>query len=134
VPDDTRVFLYNGPIHDRTCETSPQAPVTPANGLLLIKTAFLAGRKQISEHFKRRARERDFDTMDVHNVIKTGKLRGRPDFCPEFGPFGNWKYRIVAELEDMKLEIKQLEIVVALDPAEDYEKSPVIILVTGYWR
>jgi hypothetical protein len=130
MPDGKRVFAYNGPVHDGQASAKPEAPVTPANGLQIIKTGFLAGRKQISEHFKRRGRERGFDAMDAHIVVRTGKLRGAPTYCPVFG---NWKYRVVADLEDDKLEIKQLEIVVALDPGEDYEKSPLIILLTGYW-
>ena len=135
MPEDKRVFVYNGPIHDcGQASTRPEAPVSPANGLQIIKAGFLAGRKHISAHFRSRGRERNFDSMDAHTVVRTGQLRGEPTYCPEFG---NWKYRIVAKVEydrDEKLEIRELEIVVALDPGEDYEKSPLIILVTGYWR
>ena len=72
--------------------------------------------------------------MYAHTVIRAGEMRGLPAYCPEFG---NWKYRIGAEVEDERderLVIRELQIVVALDPVEDYERSPLIILVTGYWR
>jgi hypothetical protein len=131
MPEDKRVFVYNGPVHDKQASAKPEAPISPANGLQIIKTGFLVGRNHISAHFRRRGRERKFDSMDAHTVIRAGQLRGQPTYCPEFG---NWKYRIVADIENEELEIKQLEIVVALDPGEDYEKSPLIILVTGYWR
>ena len=133
MPEDKRVFFYNGPVHEGQA-AKPGAPVSPANGLQIIKTGLLAGREHISSHFRQRSRERGFDSMAAHTVIRTGQLRGEPTYCPEFG---NWKYRIVAEIEDERdeqLEMRSLEIVVALDPVEDYEKSPLIILVTGYWR
>lgn len=123
--NEKRLFVYNGPIHCSPSAT-PEAPVTPANGLQIIRKALLAGRKQISEHFKRRSTERGFDAVDAHNVIRNGRLRRQPEYCPDFK---NWKYRVIAEVEE-----KQLEIVVALDPGEEYEKSPLIVLVTGYWR
>ena len=134
MPEDKRVFVYNGPVHDGQPSAKPGAPVTPANGLQIIKKAVLAGRKHISSHFRQRGRERGFDSMAAHTVIREGKLNGTPTYCPEFA---NWKYRIAAEIEDErdeKLEMRQLEIVVALDPLEDYEKSPLIILLTGYWK
>lgn len=134
MPEDKRVFIYNGPVHDGQASTKPGVPITPANGLQLIKTGAIAGRMHISAHFKRRGRERGFDSMYAHTVIRAGEMRGLPAYCPEFG---NWKYRIGAEVEDERderLVIRELQIVVALDPVEDYERSPLIILVTGYWR
>jgi hypothetical protein len=126
-----RLFEYNGPTFEGQCAAKPEAPVSPSNGLNIVRAAFLAGRKHVSQHFKARSMERKFDTLDAQNVITTGNLCCLPEYCPDFE---TWKFRIIADLEDEKLDMRKLEIVVALDPAEDYEKSPLIILVTGYWR
>jgi hypothetical protein len=123
---DTRVFMYKGPVVDGTCKAKAEAPLSPANALEIIRAGFLAGRLHITTHFKAQQSNRHFDSMDAENAIRTGELRGDPEFCPENR---NWKYRIIADVED-----KRLEIVVALDPAEDYGTSPLIILITGYWR
>ncbi len=125
--DDTRIFLYKGPVVDGSCKAKPEAELSPANALEIIKAAFFAGRLDITEHFRQQAIQRRFDLMDAENVISGGQLRGRPEFCPDHR---NWKFRIISAIE----EGRQLEIVLALDPAEDYDKSPLIILVTGYWR
>jgi hypothetical protein len=124
--DDTRMFFYNGPIIGETCRAKPEAQLSPANALEIIRAAFLAGRMHISDHFKRQATQRRFDLIDAENAIRTGTLRGEPEFCPVNR---NWKYRIIAAVEDQRFEV-----VVALDPTEDYDKSPLIILITGYWR
>jgi len=124
--NDERVFAYNGPVLDGACKTTPQSQVSPANALEIIREAVLSGRMQISVHFKQRCIERGFDTLDADNAIRTGLLRGDPEYC---AAYRTWKYRIVATVED-----REFEIVVALDPSEDYSKSPLIILVTGYWR
>jgi hypothetical protein len=123
---DTRVFEYKGPIVDSGCKAKPEAPLSSANALEIIRAAFLAGRLHITTHFREQQLDRQFDAMDTENAIRTGELRGAPEFCPQNR---NWKYRIIADVED-----KQLEIVVGLDPAEDYGTSPLIILITGYWR
>jgi len=123
---ETRVFMYKGPVVDGASKAKAEAPLSPANALEIIRAAFLAGRLHITTHFKEMQSARHFDSMDAENAIRTGELRGGPEFCPENR---NWKYRIIAEVED-----KRLEIVVALDPAEDYGASPLIILITGYWR
>jgi hypothetical protein len=80
----------------------------------------------VTAHFRQMAAERCFDLLDTENVIREGELRGEPELC---SVNLNWKYRIIADVED-----KRLEIVTALDPAEDYGQSPLIILITGYWR
>lgn len=122
---DTRMFYYRGPVVDG-CKAKPEASLSPANALEIIRAAFLAGRMHITTHFRQQQMDRHFDSMDTENAIRTGALRGDPEFCPTNR---NWKYRIIADVED-----RQFEIVVALDPAEDYSNSPLIILITGYWR
>ena len=122
---DRRVFLYKGPVLDG-CKTKAAAPLSHANALEIIRAAFFAGRTHITTHFKQQQLIRDFDLLDTENAIRKGELRGGPEFYPENR---NWKYRIIADVED-----RRLEIVVALDPSEDYDTSPLIILITGYWR
>ncbi len=124
--DDRRVFLYKGPIVGESCRAKPEAALSPANGLEIIRAAFFAGRVHITDHFRQMTALRSFDLLDAENVIREGELRGEPEFCPINT---NWKYRIIAVVED-----RRLEIVTALDPAEDYGTSPLIILITGYWR
>ncbi len=124
--DKKRLFTYKGPIHDGKHKATPESAPTPESALEIIRAALFVGRSEVSVHFKRQGQERNFDMMDAQNAIVTGSLRGCPEYCPEYG---NWKYRIVAEIEDRKFEV-----VVALDPAEDYQGSPLIVLITGYWR
>jgi hypothetical protein len=124
--DDTRVFLYSGPVVDGSYKAKPEAEVSPANALEIVRAAFFAGRLHVTDHFRRQAIQRRFDLMDAEIVISVGELRGKPEFCPDYL---NWKIRIIAAIEEGRLEV-----VLALDPAEAYDKSPLIILITGYWR
>jgi len=48
------------------------------------------------------------------------------EFCEQFQ---NHKYRMHLVVDD-----SMLEIVLALDCTEDYQRAPLIVLVTGYWR
>ena len=86
----------------------------------------MLGRVRYAEHFRRRCHERRITTVDVGNVLRAGRISGQAEFCPEFG---NWKYRIRAVAEE-----DTLEVVVALDPEEDYELAPLIVLITVYFK
>jgi len=92
----------------------------------IIVRAWMIGRYHVANHFREMGRKRGFDILDAENAIHRGKLRGPVEYCPDFS---NWKCRVLGPAED-----KQLEVVVALDNFEDYEASPLIVLITGYWR
>jgi hypothetical protein len=64
--------------------------------------------------------------LDAENAVQFGRLRGQPEYCTDFS---NWKCRIIGPVED-----RSLEIVLAIDDSEDYDESPLIIPITGYWR
>ena len=106
-------------------EVDPGHKLSPENASALCIRGWDAGSIHITAHFKQRALERSFTTIDTENVIRYGKMRGDGEYCPEFT---NWKYRFYRKVED-----KELEVVVSLDPTKDYAR-PLVILLTGYWR
>jgi uncharacterized protein DUF4258 len=128
VPDETKLrFVYFGPEPDeRKAIVSSPKMLSSENLHLIVVRAWVIGRYQITNHFRKRGLERGFDVLDAENAIQFGKLRGAPEHCPEYS---NWKCRIIGPVEG-----KQLEIVIALDDFEDYHASPLIIPITGYWR
>ena len=81
------------------------------------------GRVTIKQHFKDRALERGFSTPDAEFVIRNGRLCEAPVYDEKFC---SWFIRIEADWEDGRLEIR-----LGLDPAEDFELSPRISLITG---
>jgi hypothetical protein len=123
-----RRFEFIGPMpqYERTVTSSSLDLISPENLHTIVRRAWIVGRYHVTGHFKTRGRERGFDVLDTENAIQFGVLRGRPEYCPTFS---NWKCRIIGPVEDRKLEI-----VVALDDFEDYDESPLIIPITGYWR
>lgn len=122
-----RRFEFMGPVlPERTVISSSLNLLSAENLHLIIRRAWISGRYQVTGHFRLRARERGFDVLDAENAIQFGRLRGTPEYCSDFR---NWKCRIIGPVEDRKLEV-----VVALDDLEDYDESPLIIPITGYWR
>lgn len=102
------------------------APMSSLNAQGVALCALEHGTERISQHFKERAMERGFSTIDAENVIRDGRPKGGPEYCPDFG---NYKYHFIGKVDDQTLEV-----VVALDPSRDFEKSPAVILLTGYWH
>ncbi len=101
-------------------------PLSLENTHVVISRAWMLGRVRYASHFTARCRERGVTTVDIGNVIRRGKIHGKGEFCPEFR---NWRFRIRAVLEE-----EVLEVVVALDPNEDYELTPLIVLITVYCK
>ena len=99
-------------------------PLSLENAHVVITRAWMVGRVRYARHFGARCQERGFTTVDVGNVLRTGRIWGEAEYCPEFR---NWKYRIRATVEE-----ELLEVVVALDPNEDYELAPLVVLITIY--
>jgi len=102
------------------------APLSPENARGVIQGAWSIGRVHITPHFRNRSQERDFTTLDVGNVIRYGEMCPEAEFCEQFQ---SHKYRMRLVMDD-----SMLEIVLALDCAEDYQRAPLIVLVTAYWR
>ena len=100
--------------------------LSPSSALAIIKGAWEEGRIHLSSHFRQQASSRNFNTLDAERVIHCGSMCGQAEFCEDFR---NWKYRLAGMVGDRKLEI-----VMAIDPSEDYSSSPLIVLITGYWR
>ena len=61
--------------------------------------------------------------IDLENVIRTGVVRSS-EYCEEYR---NVKYRMAGVSDD-----KKIEVVIALDPTEDFEASPLAVLVTVF--
>jgi len=109
----------------RSTKASAFAPVSDDAAHKIIVQAWENGRLHVTAHFKMRGQQRGFDLLDVENVVRDGRMHGLGEFCPDYG---NWKYRFRGNVED-----KKLEVVVSLDPTEEYA-SPLVIVLTGYWR
>jgi hypothetical protein len=106
-------------------KSDPGPKLSPANAQRVIMAGWDEGSIHITAHFKARGIEKGFNTIDAGNVIRYGKMRNDGEYCPEYK---NWKYRFYGKVEE-----ETLEVVVSLDPTEDYDR-PLIIAITGYWR
>ena len=108
-------------------EHSPTPPVaSPSNPKAqeIFLRALEIGRVVISPHFSRRCDERGFDALDAENVIRQGRILGKPKYDADHG---TWRY-------EMRWESGRhfLHLVIALSCNHDYHDSPCITYVTGY--
>jgi hypothetical protein len=69
--------------------------------------------------------EREFDMVDTERVLNSGAVHGPVEYSMQHD---HWKYCVVAKIDGVCLEI-----VVAIDCAEDFDDSPQAVLVTGFW-
>jgi hypothetical protein len=120
---ERREYKYCGP-EKQPPRVKNEAPLSPENAKSVIQTAWSIGRVHSGTHFKKRCRERKIDMLDVENVVRNGAVRGVPEYCPDYK---NWKYRVAGFVDE-----RQIEVVVALDPHEDYTDSPLAVLLTAY--
>jgi hypothetical protein len=51
-----------------------------------------AGLVHLTDHCRRRTRERGFDMADVESVVGEGTVIGRAQYCEVLG---NWKYNLI---------------------------------------
>ena len=105
-------------------ETTTECPVSVENAHALLIRALEDGSAHITEHFKLRTTERNFTTVDAERIIRTGKIVGEPEYCPQFE---NWCFAVRGKCESRTLEIR-----VGLDFNMDLE-SPVMALITGFF-
>jgi len=124
--DETkRRYEYVGNSRKERSESSPKSRLSQANAHAVVIAAWDKGHIHITAHFKSRGLERGFDIIDAENVIRDGRMVRDGTYCPDFR---NWKYTFRGKVEDGTLEI-----VVSLDPNNNYA-SPLVIVLTGYWR
>jgi hypothetical protein len=71
--------------------------------------------------------ERGFDILDLEFVIKHGRSDGPAEKCGV--PHKNYKYCFSAVVDG-----ERLQAAFAVDPAQDYQHAPLIILITGVWK
>lgn len=117
--------MREGRIQSREPSTSEEFPLCSTNVHRLLVRAYELGNVDTTDHFRLRASERHFTTVDVENVVRTGQLIGKPHFSPAYR---NWCVRIVGKIEGRTLEVR-----LALDPGVDFE-SPLLTLITGIRR
>jgi len=121
---ERREYKYVGPEHRPSRVKAHESCLSPENAIAVIQTAWAKGRFHLGTHFKKRCSERGIDMLDVENLIRNGAIRGVPEYCPDYK---NWKYQVAGFIDE-----RHLEVVVALDPTEDYTDVPLAILMTAY--
>lgn len=117
-------YRYVGPEQRPPRVRGHQGALSPPNALSVIQESWRSGRVHVGTHFKKRCLERDIDMLDIENIIRDGVVRGVPEHC---AINKNWKYKVFGSFDE-----RDLEVIVALEPTEDYTKTPLVILVTTY--
>jgi hypothetical protein len=118
-----REYEYVGPQQQPSRVKGHDAGLSPENAKAVIEKAWSSGRVHVGTHIKNRMIERNVDMIDLENVIRNGVVCSR-EYCEEYK---NWKYRMVGSSDGRKIEV-----IIALDPTEDYEASPLAVLVTVF--
>jgi hypothetical protein len=123
---EKREFRYCGPEQQPQRVEAHTSPLSAENARSVIQNAWSNGRVHLGTHFKKRCGERDIDMLDVENLVRNGVVQPRPEYCPVYK---NWKYRMAGIIDE-----RHLEVVIALDATEDYDESPLAIVLTAYER
>lgn len=97
-------------------------PLTLDNARVLLLRAVMVGNTIITKHFKLRAEERGFTTVDVERVLRSGRFCADPQYSEDFK---DWVFRITGKCDTRNLDIR-----VGLDWSEDLE-LPTVIYITG---
>lgn len=119
-------FIYCGPIN-RGNRTQSQTPLTPeAARTVALKAWCKGGRLRPTEHFRHRSIERKFTIIEVEFVVRNGRPTDRPEFCERFNTY---KYRFEAIVDGLPLRVA-----FALDATQDYDATPLVILITAVWK
>lgn len=117
---------YKGPIRENH-KAQPQAPLSPEAARRVALSAWeRGGRIRPTHHFRSRASQRGFTIIETEQVIRYGRCVAGVEACPEFR---NYKYLFEAEIDGVRLRIS-----FALDGTQDYQESPVLILISGVWK
>jgi hypothetical protein len=108
-------------------EARPIAPKrdfarTVALGVLGGRT----GRYHPTPHFKKRAKEREFNVLDIEYAVRNGVCVGDGIFCEEYR---NFKYTFHANIEGTGFDAA-----FALSADDDFIRSPLLVLITGVFK
>jgi|SRR5690348_7207334 len=122
----SREYRYCGPERRLPGGNRHEHPLSPTNALEVIRKAWSAGYFHLGSHLKKRLAERNIDMLDVGNVIRNGEVRGQGEYCYDYK---NCKYRVTAVVDE-----REIEVVIALDPTEDYTDLPLAVIITVYER
>lgn len=121
-----REYRYCGPERQLPGANRHQSPLSGPNALAVIREAWTNGNFHLGSHLKKRLAERGIDMIDVGSIIQNGNVRGSGEYCPDYK---NCKYCVSAIVDE-----RNLEVVIALDPAEDYTDMPLAVVITAYER
>ncbi len=123
---EQREYAYCGPEEQpqRAVDQGKSVALSPEAAEKVFRSAWTRGRYHLSPQFKERCTDRTVDLVDVENLIRDGRVRAHPEYDSKRR---NWKYRLGGTVDE-----RHVEIVIALDPAEDYTGSPLAIFVTAY--
>jgi hypothetical protein len=91
----------------------------------IIQRAVSVGRIDFRTYINMRMAQREFTSLDVERVLRSGAVFDGPEYDIKHG---NWKYKVRALIDGCALEM-----VVVIDADEDYDSRPLVIPVTGYW-
>jgi len=118
-----REYKYVGPESQPPRVKGHDAALSPENAKAVIQKAWSSGRVHVGTHIKKRLVERNLNMLDLENVIRNGVVFGG-EYC---GAYKNWKYRMAGTSDGRKIDM-----IIALDPTEDFEASPLAVLVTVF--
>jgi hypothetical protein len=118
-----REYKYVGPENQPPRVKGHDAALSTDNAKTVIQKAWSSGRVHVGTHIKKRMTERGVDMIDLGNVLRSGDVVGR-EYCEGYK---NWKYQMAGTSDGRKIDV-----VVALDPTEDFEASPLGVLVTVF--
>jgi hypothetical protein len=121
-----REYKYVGPENQPPRVKGPEGndvALSLENATAVIRKAWSRGRLHVGTHIKKRMAQRKVDMLDLENVIRNGVVSS----SKYDEDYKNWKYRMVGTSDGRKIEV-----IIALDPTEDYEVSPLAVLVTVF--
>lgn len=119
-----------GPEQEAAKRPVEQEPGAPSIGL--AKTVVLSvlrgsrGAYQISDHFQKRSRERDFDVLDFEYAVRNGACISEGKYYAEFK---NYKYVFRCLVDGVEFDA-----VVGISAEHEILESPQLVLITGVWK
>jgi hypothetical protein len=121
---EQRKYEYCGPEEQprRMSASGQSIPLSGEMAETIFRSTWERGRYHVPSDFKARCAELGVDLVDIENLIRDGRVWFTPKYDAESMI---WSYRISGIVDE-----RHIEVVIALDPAEDYADSPLAIFVT----
>jgi hypothetical protein len=121
----TDEFFYSGPLNP-CAETEPQKLLSAESARWVALSAWnIPGRLRFTKHFTKRSKKRRFSTLDLEEVLRSGRPTEKGIYCPKYR---NIKYVFRGTVDGLGFRI-----VFALDATQDYAAAPLVILITAAW-